>query len=57
MWLWPHLVQAATCPPRASVRQVSIADMTLSWIRLTCPALARRHAGPYLRKMSAISSF
>lgn len=34
----------------------SMADITFSWVRLTCPALARRHAGPYRRKMSAISS-
>lgn len=30
--------------------------ITLSWLRLICPVLARRHAGPYLRKISAISS-
>jgi hypothetical protein len=66
----PHLARPATCPPSASVRQASIADITLSWERLTCPvdrqsfarkrregALARRHAGPWARKMSAISSF
>ncbi len=53
---WLHLAQAATCPPSVSVRQASIADITLSWLRLTCPALARRHAGPCLRNMSAISS-
>ena len=56
MCRWPHFVHAATCPPSASVRQVSIADMTLSWARLTCPAWARRHAGPCSRKMSASSS-
>ena len=53
----PQLAQPATCPPSASVRQASIADITFSWVRLTCPALARRHAGPWARKMSAISSF
>src|SRR5437762_1232344 len=26
--------QRATCPPRAAVRQLSIADITLSWARL-----------------------
>src|SRR5450755_3573833 len=48
--------QRATWPPRAAVRQLSIADITLSWPRLTWPALARRHAGPWPRKMSATSS-
>src|SRR3989442_16039292 len=33
-----------------------MADMTLSWPRLTWPALARRHAGPWPRKISATSS-
>jgi hypothetical protein len=56
MWLVAALAQPATCPPSASVRQASIADITLSWVRLTCPALACRHAGPWARKMSAISS-
>ena len=56
MWWWPHLAHPATCPPSASVRQASIADITFSWPRLTWPALARRHAGPYRRKMSAISN-
>lgn len=32
--------------PGASVRQASIADITFSRVRLTCPALARRQAGP-----------
>jgi hypothetical protein len=41
---------------RASVRQASIAAITFSWVRLTCPALAFRHAGPRARKMSASSS-
>ena len=27
-------------------------DITLSWTRLTCPALARRHAGPYAKDVS-----
>src|SRR5579872_1339610 len=47
--------QRATCPPRAAVRQFSIADITLSWARLTWPALARRHACPWPRKISATS--
>jgi hypothetical protein len=42
--------------PSDAVRQLSIADITLSWPRLTWPALARRHAAPWPRKMSAISS-
>src|SRR5580704_13533439 len=48
--------QRATCPPRAAVRQLSIADITFSWSRLTWPALACRHAGPWPRKISATSS-
>lgn len=35
MCRWPHPAQPATCPPSASVRQASIADITLSWPRLT----------------------
>src|SRR5580693_2459805 len=50
-----HFSQRATCPPSAAVRQFSIADMTFSWPRLTWPALALRHAGPWARKMSATS--
>src|SRR5580704_8341514 len=42
-------------PPRASVRQFSIADITFSCSRLTWPALALRHAGPWSRKISATS--
>ena len=57
MWRWPHLAQPATCPPSASVRQASIADMNLSCERVTCPVLACRLAGPWARKTSAISSF
>ena len=56
MWHWPQSWQAATCPPRAAVRQRSMADITLSWARLTWPALAVRQAGPWARKMSATSS-
>src|SRR5277367_6220221 len=56
IWLWAQSSQRATCPPSAAVRQFSIADITLSWPRLTWPALARRHAGPLPRKISATSS-
>ena len=31
------------------------ADITFNWSRLTWPALARRHAGPWSRKISATS--
>ena len=41
-----HFSQRATCPPRAAVRQLSMADITLSWPRLTWPALALRQGGP-----------
>ena len=37
------------------MRQRSIADITFSWSRLTWPALALRHAGPWPRKISATS--
>ena len=47
--------QRSTWPPSAAVRQVSIADMTFSWARLTWPALALRHAAPWARKTSATS--
>src|SRR6267154_6049986 len=50
-----HFSQRTTCPPSAAVRQRSIADITLSWPRLTWPALACRHAGPWPRKISATS--
>src|SRR5260370_34221664 len=50
-----HFSQRATCPPRAAVRQLSMADMTFNWPRLTWPALAQRHAGPWVRKISATS--
>src|SRR6267378_5501853 len=56
MCVCAHFSQRATCPPRAAVRQVSIADITLSWPRLTWPALALRHDGPWPRKISATSS-
>src|SRR5438270_947041 len=50
-----HSSQRVTCPPRAAVRQLSIADITLSWPRLTWPVLALRQAAPWSRKMSATS--
>ena len=37
------------------MRQLSIALITFIWPRLTWPALARRQAGPWSRKMSATS--
>src|SRR5260370_3604709 len=47
--------QRATWPPRAAVRQFSIADITFNCSRLTWPALALRHAGPWSRKIPATS--
>src|ERR1700688_4591270 len=37
------------------MRQRSMADITFIWSRLTRPALARRHAAPWSRKISATS--
>src|SRR4029077_3294038 len=48
--------QRSTCAPNAAVRQRSIADMTLSWPRLTWPAWEARQAGPRRQKMSATST-
>src|SRR3954466_2045139 len=48
--------QRATCPPRAAVRQRSIALITLIWPRLRWPAWAARQAAPWRWKMSATSS-
>ena len=56
MRLWPQSSQRSTWPPRAAERQRSMADITLSWPRLTCPALAFRQAAPWRWKMSATSS-
>src|SRR5216683_4236377 len=53
---WAQASQRSTCPPNAAVRQRSIADMTLSWPRLTWPAWDARQAGPRWRKMSATST-
>src|SRR5579862_8037083 len=55
MIVWAQSSQRSTWPPSAAVRQLSIADITFNWPRLTCPALASRHAGPWARKMSATS--
>ena len=51
-----HFSQRATWPPSAAVRQRSMADITFIWSRLTCPALALRHAAPWSRKISATSN-
>jgi len=51
-----HFSQRATWPPSAAVRQRSMADITFIWSRLTCPALTKRHAAPWSRKISATSS-
>src|SRR6266851_3850756 len=56
MMVCRHFSQRATCPPRAAVRQLSMADITFNWPRLTWPALAWRHTGPWARKISATSS-
>ena len=55
MTVCEHFSQRSTCPPSAAVRQRSMADITFSWSRLTCPALAERHAAPWSRKISATS--
>lgn len=39
-----------------SARQRSIADMTLRWARLRCPALATRNAGPAMFAARRIGS-
>src|SRR5271166_2116984 len=57
MTVWVQFSQRSTCPPSAAVRQRSIAVITFNWPRLTCPALAARHAAPWSRKISATSSF
>src|SRR3979411_2629721 len=44
IWVRAHFSQRATWPPSAAVRQLSIADITLSWPRLTWPAVAPRPA-------------
>ena len=54
--MYEQFSQRRTCPPSAAVRQFSIADITFNWSRLTCPALAERHVGPWSRKISATSS-
>src|SRR5258708_20728477 len=47
--------EGATGRPRVAVGQLSMADITFNWPRLTWPALARSHAGPWARKISATS--
>src|SRR5215213_10106819 len=56
MRTWPQSSQTSTWPPRAAVRQASIAAITLSWPRLRWPAWAARQAAPWRWKMSATSS-
>ena len=48
MTVCPHasFSQRVTWPPRAAVRQPSIALITLSWPRLTWPRLALRQVAP-----------
>ena len=53
--VWAQSSQRATCPPRAAVRQLSMAHITFIWARLTWPRLASRQAAPWSRKMSATS--
>jgi acetaldehyde dehydrogenase (acetylating) len=54
--IWGEIVASISSKSAgAAVRQVSIADMTFNWPRLTWPALALRHAAPWARKMSATS--
>ena len=48
--------QRSTWPRNAAVRQRPIADMTLSWPRLTGSAWDARQAGPRRRKMFATST-
>jgi len=50
------LLAARDMAAERRVRQRSIALMTFNWPRLTWPALARRHAAPWSRKISATSS-
>src|SRR5207244_6001612 len=57
MRVWAQSSQRSTWPPSAAVRQVSIADITRSWARLTCPTLSLRQASPWRRKISATSRF
>src|SRR4249919_1314090 len=57
MRVWPQSSQRSTWPPRAAVRQISIAVITRRWARLRCAVLAARQAAPWRRKISATSSF
>jgi hypothetical protein len=56
MRLWPQSSQASTWPPRAAVRQISIAAIVFTWPRLSRPVWAARQAAPWRWKMSATSS-
>src|SRR5438477_2870506 len=56
MRVWAQSSHRSTCPPSAAVRQTSMAVMTRRWARLTCAALAARHASPWRRKTSATSN-
>ena len=57
MMVCPHasFSQRATWPPRAAVRQPSIALITFNCAWLRWPRLARRQARPWSRKISATS--
>ena len=57
MRVWAQSSQRSTWPPSAAVRQTSIAVMTRRWARLRCAVLTARQAAPWLRKISATSSF
>src|ERR1700704_1955162 len=56
MRVWAQSSHRSTCPPSAAVRHTSMAVMTRRWARLTCAALATRHASPWRRKTSATSN-
>ena len=56
MCSWAQSAHCATCPPSAAVRQRSIALITLSWVRLMCPAFSARQTAPWARKISATSN-
>ena len=50
MMVCEQFSQRSTCPPSAAVRQLSKADITLSWPRLIRPALAGRAHRAALRR-------
>src|SRR6266849_7915460 len=45
MAVWAQSSQRATCPPRAAVRQLSMALITFNWSRLRC-AVGMTPCGP-----------